>query len=95
MAGLGELVRWETVVGQPVTVGEATVTPEASVLTVRLPGRRGGFVWNRPAAVTVARKGQSERIPVVDVTRVAQVSLLVAAAAVLLIMTAVRIGRKE
>jgi hypothetical protein len=36
---------------------------------VRWPG--GGFVWNRPLAVNVEGPGRSERVPIVDVTRLA------------------------
>jgi hypothetical protein len=32
-------------------------------------------VWNRPVAVVVEQEGQIERLPIVDVTRVAQISL--------------------
>ena len=39
----------------PVTVGDVTVTPLARALVVRLP--QGGFVWNRPTALTVERAG--------------------------------------
>lgn len=96
MGGPGELFRWQTVVGEPTTIGETTVTPESSVLTVCLPGgRAGGFVWNRPLAVTVQRAGQSERIPIVDVTRIAQLGLLLSMIALSLIMAIVSVRRKE
>jgi hypothetical protein len=32
-------------------------------------------VWNRPVAVLVDRDGQERRVPIVDVTRVAQLVL--------------------
>jgi hypothetical protein len=69
-------VTWgREVPAEPVTVGEVTVTPRARALVVRLP--QGGFVWNRPTAVTVERAGAVRRVPVVDVTRVLQLGLLV------------------
>ncbi len=76
MTRLKDIVQWQMVSGNPVTVGDVSVTPQSQALTVRLPF--GGFVWNRPVAVWVER-GEShpvERIPVVDVTRVIQLGLL-------------------
>jgi len=64
----------------PVTVGDVTVTPRARALVVRLPG--GGFVWNRPTAVTIEQAGAKRRVPVVDVTRILQLALLALAAAI-------------
>ena len=63
----------------PVTVGDVTVTPRARALVVRLP--QGGFVWNRPTALTVQQAGATRRVPVVDVTRLLQLGLLALAAA--------------
>jgi hypothetical protein len=62
-----------------VTVGDVTVTPLARALVVRLP--QGGFVWNRPTALTVERAGAVRRVPVVDVTRLLQLGVLALAAA--------------
>jgi hypothetical protein len=64
----------------PVTVGEVTVTPRARALVVRLP--QGGFVWNRPTAVTVQRAGAVKHLRVVDVTRLLQLALLALVAAI-------------
>ena len=64
---------WETSSGERATVGDISVTPESKALTVRWPG--GGWVWNRPVAVLVERGEEKERIPIVDVTRVAQLAL--------------------
>jgi hypothetical protein len=74
MSKMKDVVQWRTVSGEPVTAGDITLTPQSQALTVRFP--KGGFVWNRPVAVLVERDGQMERIPVVDVTRIAQVFLL-------------------
>jgi hypothetical protein len=50
------------------------VTPQSQALTVRWP--RGGWVWNRPTAVLVERGGEERKsIPIVDVTRAAQLGL--------------------
>jgi hypothetical protein len=69
-----EMFKWQTTSGDKVTVGEVTVTPQSQALTIRWP--KGGLVWNRPAAVLVERGEQRERIPIVDVTRIAQLGLL-------------------
>ena len=74
MSKLNDKLKWQTVSGEEVTVGDVTLTPQSQALTIRWPN--GGFVWNRPVAVLVERGGQTERIPVVDVTRIAQLTLL-------------------
>ena len=74
MKGFKEMVRLQTVSGQPVTQLDTIVTAQTQVLTVRLPV--GGFVWNRPVAVLVERDGRIERIPIVDITRLGQLGML-------------------
>ncbi len=81
---LRDVIRLETRSGAPVRAGGATITPQSQALVVSLPF--GGLVWNRPVAVLVERDGQTERIPVLDMTRIALLALgglAVAAAAVL------------
>jgi hypothetical protein len=75
MKRLKDVIQWQTVSGNPMTVGDVTVTPQSQALTVRWPF--GGFVWNRPVAILVERRGlhSAERIPIVDVTRIAQLGL--------------------
>jgi hypothetical protein len=72
---LGEIIKWQTVSGEAVTVGDVTIVPQSRALTLRW-GRYGGLVWNRPAAILVERGDQTKRIPVVDYTRVVQLGLL-------------------
>ena len=96
MAGFRELVQWRTMAGEPTTVGDTTVTPESSALIVRFPAPiDGGFVWSRPTAVVVRRGEETRRIPIVDVTRVAQLGLLVGTAALGLMVTVLAVRRKE
>jgi hypothetical protein len=66
-------VRWETSHGDRVSVGELTVTPLSQALSVRWS--HGGWLWNRPVGVLVERDGRTERIPIIDVTRAAQIGL--------------------
>lgn len=69
---LREYISLETVDGDMSTFGEYQITPQAQALSVHLPF--AGFVWNRPIAVTVRKDGVDWRIPIVDVTRVTQIS---------------------
>jgi hypothetical protein len=73
MAQLADWVQWQTINGDPITIGNVTVTPQSQALAVRWPF--GGFVWNRPVAVLVERGGYTERIPIVDTTRMAQIGI--------------------
>ena len=74
MPQLKDFISFKTTSGDAQTIGEATITPQSQALIIRFPF--GGFVWNRPVAVVVERGGQSERIPIVDVTRLAQLGVL-------------------
>jgi hypothetical protein len=65
--------RVQTVAGSPVTRGGVTVTPQAQVVSLRLPF--GGFAWQRPTAVLVEEGGQVRRVRIVDVTRLLQVGI--------------------
>jgi hypothetical protein len=67
--------------GEPIHApGGVVITPQARAVCLELPGRHGGLVWNRPTAVKVQdASGQESFLPVVDVTRQAQISILVSA----------------
>ena len=71
---LKETVQWQTQMGEKVTVGSVSVTPQTRAFVLRW--RNGGWVWNRPVAVLVERGGEEVRLPIVDVTRLAQVGLV-------------------
>jgi hypothetical protein len=64
--------------GRRSEIGGFAVTPEALVLTVRLPF--ADFVWQRPTAVAVEQGGRIARLPIRDVTRLAQCALIGAGA---------------
>jgi len=68
-------VRVYTNRGEPVTVGDATLTPQSQAVVLRWPN--GGFVWNRPVAVRVEQGGDVRQIPILDITRLVQVGLWV------------------
>jgi hypothetical protein len=67
-------IQWRTFTGEPVSVGDLIVTPESQALTIRLP--TGGVVWNRPSAVLIEQGDRLARLPIIDITRLAQVALL-------------------
>jgi len=67
-------LQWQTIDGDPITVGNVIVTPQSQALTIRWPF--GGFVWNRPVAVLVERNGRRTRIPIRDTTRLVQLGFL-------------------
>ena len=76
MSAKESFIQWHRVSGEPIEVYGTTVTPESQALTLRLPGRSACFVWNRPAAVLVDRGESVERVPIVDMTRWAQVVII-------------------
>ena len=69
-----KMFQLQTHSGEAVIIGDTTVTPQSQALTLRWPN--GGYVWNRPLAVLVERDGDTERIPIMDITLVAQAALL-------------------
>jgi hypothetical protein len=74
MMEANDIFQVQQVIGDSVQVGDMMVTPQSEALIVRLPF--GGLVWHRPTAVLVEQAGQVSRIPIVDVTRLLQWTLL-------------------
>lgn len=87
----GKVFQSQRVSGDSWTIGEITITPQSHVMAVRLPF--GGFIWNRPVAVVVEKAGESERIPILDVTRIAM--LMTAAVGFTLAWTFRLTGRRK
>jgi hypothetical protein len=92
MAGIKDWIQWTTRSGDPLTVGDVTITPQSQALTIR--GPFGGFVWNRPVAVLVEREEGVERVPIIDVTRLVRWSL-VAMNALFLMLVVLPANRKR
>jgi hypothetical protein len=90
MPQLSDYIRLENTAAEPIVVGDTRITPQAQAFSVRLPF--GGFVWNHPIAVLVERDDLTQRIPIVDVTRVAQIVLfgLLIATSVIITLAAAR-----
>ncbi len=74
MPSLKDFLQLQTNSGDPIPIGDTTITPQSQALIIRFPF--GGFVWNRPVAVIVDRAGESRRIPIVDATRLALIGLI-------------------
>lgn len=65
--------------GRPIKAGSRTLTPQVQTVRLKSPRLKAGVVWRRPYAVVVAEAGGEETtLPVVDVTRVAQIAVLLA-----------------
>ena len=63
----------------PVSVGDAVVTGRVQTVVVELPFAR--FDWSRPTGLVIERAGRRDSLSIVDVTRLAQLSIWVAALA--------------
>jgi len=86
MPQLSDFIRLENTSAEPIVVGDTKVTPQAQAFSVRFPF--GGFVWNRPTAVLVERDDSTQRIPIINVTRVAQIVLFGLVLSISVIITA-------
>ena len=73
MPQFSDFIRLENTSAEPIVVGDTRITPQAQAFSIRFPF--GGIAWNRPTAVLVERDDLTQRIPIVDVTRVAQIAL--------------------
>jgi hypothetical protein len=69
--------QYETKSGEALPAGERMIIPVTRVMQIRLPGMKGGLIWNRPVGLWVQEPDGSEQfIPVRDVTRQVQVMAL-------------------
>lgn len=75
-----KLITYENIAGDPIFAGNVKIIPFARVLRLRNPWWvNWGLVWNRPVSVLVVRAdGQEQVLPVRDLTRWIQISLLAA-----------------
>ncbi|HLN57906.1 MAG TPA: hypothetical protein VK416_05055 [Thermoanaerobaculia bacterium] len=74
--------------------GGRLLVPISRTVTVRLPGRAGGLVWNRPLAVEVQESGGRRSLSIPDWTRRVQWLLLGAGAAAGILHRLARSHRK-
>lgn len=76
---MAKLLERATVQGRPVASAGGSIVPLSRRWHLRLPGDRGGLIWNRPLALRVRDADGGERYhPIIDWTRIAQVGLLAA-----------------
>ncbi|MEZ4594341.1 MAG: hypothetical protein R3D55_24840 [Chloroflexota bacterium] len=74
MPKLTDFIEWKTVQGTAVSTPHHTLIPESQALILKFP--TGGFVWQWPTAVLVQNGSQTERHPIVDITRLATWSII-------------------
>jgi hypothetical protein len=77
MNRLSKVLDSQILSGAPRTIGDLTLTPRSQAIALHTPVFN--WVWHRPLDLVVERAGERTLVPVVDVTRLAQVALLVAA----------------
>lgn len=79
---LKELIKIDTHFGDPIIIRDNTDMEHKVVLEARSMTMRwsfGWFVWNRPIAIIVEQDDEKNRIPIIDTTRLIQLSLVVGA----------------
>lgn len=65
-----ELLNVEVRAGNPIAMGDRTVTPFAQSIQMKFPGLSGGLIWNRPVSILVqTNEGEERVLAVPDVTR--------------------------
>jgi hypothetical protein len=65
------LIRYETHAGEPISIKGAKLVPFTQVLSIKIPGMLGGFLWERPVSVLVQKAdGEEIILPVQDITRI-------------------------
>lgn len=67
----------ETKAGEPQAIRDYKVTFFSQVISLKIPGLKGLAAWVRPVSVLVEDgNGEEKVLPIADVTRIAQWSLL-------------------
>jgi hypothetical protein len=64
---------WGVRRGEPIAIPGGSATPRALHVAVRLP--HVVYVWNTPLGIDLQRGERTERVPAIDVTRLALVLL--------------------
>jgi hypothetical protein len=71
------LLRVETLTGQSIRVKNTEIRVRSQVIQFRFPLATGDMIWNRPVAVVVrALDGQEQILPILDLTRIAVLTLV-------------------
>jgi hypothetical protein len=70
----------ENMAGSPIQAGALRIVPVSQSVRLHVPGLPGGLIWNRPVSVVVTTAdGQEQVLPIRDLTRIAQLTILGAA----------------
>ena len=81
--------------GEPVKVGNQTITVTSRALRAMPPMGFGGLVWNRPVAVKVeTAEGAVHVLPVVDATRRSQAMVMLFGLVAALLMVLIFASRR-
>jgi hypothetical protein len=74
---MNELFQKEYAAGDTITTEAGVkITPFARIIKLRIPGIKGGLIWNRPASLLVEENGEERVLSIPDPTRTAQWMLL-------------------
>jgi hypothetical protein len=74
---LDKLIQVENRAGSIIQAGENRIMPVSQAIRLQIPGLPGGLIWNRPVSVVVtAPDGQEQVLPIRDITRLAQLTIL-------------------
>jgi hypothetical protein len=90
---MADFIQWQTTSGQRMSLGDVAITPQAQALLLCWP--KGGWVWNRPAAIVIEKNGQTRRVSIIDVTRWIQLTFWLIPVVLGLIMWLKRRGNNE
>lgn len=74
MNKMKDMLQIKSVRGNRIETQGVVATPLSKAIVVSLP--IGGFVWNRPVGIEVEMDQQIERIPIIDVTLIAQLGII-------------------
>ncbi len=74
MNKMKDILQIKSVWGEKIETQDVVVTPLSKAIVVSLP--MGGFVWNRPVGIEVEKDQQIKRIPIIDVTLIAQLGII-------------------
>ena len=82
-----DFLQVKTLSGKTIEWRETKITPISRVVKIQAPVFMGGLIWNRPVAVTFKKADGSEQvIPVPDITRQVELTLLGAGILVFLVI---------
>lgn len=74
---MNDFIQKEYAAGETITTEAGVrITPFSKILLIRIPGLKGGLIWNRPASLLVEENGEERILSIPDPTRTAQWAML-------------------